>query len=277
MLQKLNDPSSHQAPPEGTDSAQSKSGKRPKKADRDAALVGSVRREAKNSSTRGGLSGSGAGKRAADLDRRGEGAGGDDATKKKRRKTDETGVMPRWEVDDDQVSTESGGEGGAHAASTATARSSKSVSPAVGGNKAEFARPAGFEGVKKKMASNSIGPAASKSGSKGKNRSNAADLMDDQQYRWAKPGETREWDAGKSSEDESEDEGDSSEGSDDEEEMVSGSSDAEGDQRIAEEEKRFSEAADRAVGGGGGRGTGGGSKGGRQKGSKNFQGGQRRR
>lgn len=279
-IEKLNDPSSHQAAPEGTaDSSSSKkstkTSKRPKKADRDATLVESVRGGGKNKS--GSVSSSKVGKRTADLERRSAAGAGleeeeDGANKKKRRKTDElNGVTARWELDDD-------GERSIAGAAAAAAAAAKSTTKKVA---TEFARPAGFDGVKKKQAK----PAAtdSRGQSKGKGR-----MMDDEQYQWAKQGETREWDAGKSSEEE-EEETDSEPGSDDdgeEERMVSSSSDeeesSEEDEAVLADEQRFSEAADRAAAGGGGTGGGGGrqsrgNRGGRAGSQSKSQRGQGRR
>ncbi|GAA5977176.1 hypothetical protein JCM10908_004885 [Rhodotorula pacifica] len=266
-IEKLNDPSSHQTPPEGSaaDSSKSKS-KRPKKSERDAALVGSVRETKPRRGSSSILSGPKAGKRTADLDRRAA-LDGEDARavaeeggKKKRRKTDENGVTPRWEVDDNKVSFSRGGSGGVAASAGQQTK------------KTEFARPAGFDGIKKHQGPTSKSAiatrnASSSGGGKGKGRMNAADLMDDEQYRWAKQGETREWDAGKSSEDDSDGSSDkqseeSESDEDEEEQMVSSSSDDDEDEAIqAEEEMKFSAAADRAATSTSGRGRGGGAKG----------------
>ncbi|KAG0654417.1 hypothetical protein C6P46_001744 [Rhodotorula mucilaginosa] len=274
-IEKLNDPSSHQAAPEGTaDTSKLKTSKRPKKADRDAALVESVRG---NKNKSGSVSSSKAGgKRTADLDRRNAAGGGeeDGANKKKRRKTDElNGVPARWELDvvddNDAASAPSvgrrsprGGDGDERSVSSTTT----TTTTAKKATAAEFARPAGFDGVRKKQAK----PATGKG--KGKGR-----MMDDEQYQWAKQGETREWDEGKSSE---ETDSDSDSDDDEEERMVSSSSseesseeDEEEDEAVMADEQRFSEAADRAAGrAGGGHSSSRGGRAGLQSKSRRGQG-----
>lgn len=162
-VQKLNDPSSHQP----TDSPSTSSSTKPRrsKADRASAIV-PVRRSGSSSV----LSSSKAGKRTAALDaQEGEDEGG-----KKRRKTE----------DEDELRA-----GGLRCDDDSGATDGKS-----GKKQGGFARPAGFEGVKK-------GDAA-----KGKGRARQGDLMDAEgSFKWAKKGEMREWDEGK---------GDSSEGED---------------------------------------------------------------
>ncbi|BGP01742.1 hypothetical protein NBRC10513v2_005380 [Rhodotorula toruloides] len=151
-IEKLNDPSSHQ-PADSPSTSSSKP--RRSKADRAAAIV-PVRRSGSSSV----LSSSKAGKRTAALDaREGEGEGG-----KKRRKTEDEEELRagglRWDDGD-----EAGGKSG---------------------KKQGFARPAGFEGVKKGGVS------------KGKGRARQGDLMDAEgSFKWAKKGEMREWDEGK--------------------------------------------------------------------------------
>ncbi|GJN92787.1 hypothetical protein Rhopal_005825-T1 [Rhodotorula paludigena] len=199
-IEKLNDPSSHQKPTSTSASGESKSAlKKRLKAERDAAPV-SVRRSGSSSV----LSDAKAGKRVSQLDAQGEGSGG------KRRRTGEfdapagQGEMDamRWEADDDQVAltpAKSGGSGGAEAPAQAQA--------------ASFARPSGFEGARKSKAR----------APKGKGKSG---LMDDD-YRWGKEGEMREWDEGKEDDSDeesaSEDEGllrDDDEADSDEDEVV---------------------------------------------------------
>ncbi|GAA5935549.1 hypothetical protein JCM3775_003347 [Rhodotorula graminis] len=163
-IEKLNDPSSHQAAPASSSTAESKSAlKKRQKAERDAETV-PVRRSTHGGST---LSSAKTGKRTAALEaeRRGvpagaEGGGGGDGTK--RRRTGDLDV-PQWDGGEDEVALGGGSAAGA----------------------CGFARPVGFEGARTK--------------GKGKGRA-AGDAMlrdDGDGHRWGKRGEVREWDEDK--------------------------------------------------------------------------------
>ncbi|GAA5851673.1 hypothetical protein JCM9279_002542 [Rhodotorula babjevae] len=172
-IEKLNDPSSHQAPPA---TAESKSAlKKRQKAERDAETV-PVRRSA----TGGGstLSSAKTGKRTAALEaeRRGivagEGEGGEGT---KRRRTGDLEV-PTWDGGEDEVALGGGGGTGAGA----------------GG----FARPAGFEGARATGKGKGKGRAGAGAGA------GDALLRDDgEEHRWGARGETRAWDEDKAGDD----------------------------------------------------------------------------
>lgn len=262
--QKLNDPASHREPVAGEEGKGSSS-RRAKRADRDAAPVGSVRRGANKGSSL--LSGqTQASKRSLDRDRaqderrrpaRDQDEDGSGATsgagqeRKKRRKTDENGVAPRWNVDDDEMSfsgspaTSRRDDRAPHSAKTGQAQK---ATPLAGSG---FARPGGFEDVKKTKGSARADARQSGSGL-GK---------EEEGYRWAQRGETRDWDEGKEEEDEEdttsdedeEDDSDSDSDSEEEEEeaMVSSDEDDSEDDAVRDEERKFADAADRtAVAGG---------------------------
>lgn len=263
--QKLNDPSSHREPVAGEEGKGSSS-RRAKRADRDAAPVGSVRRGANKGSSL--LSGqTQASKRSLERDRaqderrrpardqdendRGvtSGAGQE---RKKRRKTDENGVAPRWEIDDDEVSfsgSPATSRRGDRAPRSAKSGPAQDAPPLAASG---FARPGGFEGVKKTK-----GPECADA------RKSGAGRGEEEGYRWAQRGETRDWDEGKEEEDEEdttsdegeEDDSDSDSDSDSEEEeeeaMVSSDEDDSEDEAVRDEERKFADAADRtAVAGG---------------------------
>ncbi|GEM10189.1 hypothetical protein Rt10032_c10g4206 [Rhodotorula toruloides] len=158
-IEKLNDPSSHQPTADSPSSSSASKPRRPK-ADRAAAIV-PVRRSGSSSV----LSSSKAGKRTAALD---EGEGG-----KKRRKTEDEEELRAGAGGG--LRCDNGGDGEATAVKGLNAQ---------GG----FARPAGFEGVRKNAAAKG----------KGKGRAREGDLMDAEgSFKWAKRGEVREWDEGK--------------------------------------------------------------------------------
>ncbi|BGP56742.1 hypothetical protein JCM8202_004486 [Rhodotorula sphaerocarpa] len=263
-IEKLNDPSSHREPVAGEEGKGSSS-RRAKRADRDAAPVGSVRRGANKGSSL--LSGqTQASKRSLDRDRaqderrrpaRDQDEDGSGATsgagqeRKKRRKTDENGVAPRWNVDDDEMSfsgspaTSRRDDRAPHSAKTGQAQK---ATPLAGSG---FARPGGFEDVKKTKGSARADARQSGSGL-GK---------EEEGYWWAQRGETRDWDEGKEEEDEEdttsdedeEDDSDSDSDSEEEEEeaMVSSDEDDSEDDDVRDEERKFADAADRtAVAGG---------------------------
>ncbi|GAA5862757.1 hypothetical protein JCM1840_002663 [Sporobolomyces johnsonii] len=204
-IEKLNDPTAHPTPDPAASKSKDKDpksalNKKRRKAERDAATVSSsIRRRASGSSS-ALVSGNKAGKRAAELERERDAAGS------KRRKSDEGGdgeaMDPiRWEVDDDEVSF----SGSPAAGAASKGDGSKSAKQ----QRAEFAKPAGYEGAKK-----------------GKGKGKGKGVMGD--YGWGKQGETREWDEGKEDDSESEseaeegefEEGSSSDGSEDIEEML---------------------------------------------------------